>query len=793
MLQDLRFALRMLRKSPSTTAVAVLTLAVAIGGTTGIFSVVSAMLLRPLPFPRASELIALQDVEPGFGGIHGFSWPEVEDVRSQAPDLRGLAAYTELSKNLTGIAEPRRIRVGYVSRGFFEVLGTPPVLGRSFVAEEHVENAPPVAIASPEFWHRTLSEMQPGSTVTLDGVPFQLVGVAPPAPSTVMPVDLWIPLERELPWRDRGTHYLETVARLKPGVPFAQARADLKAAMPRIAEVAKALHLASMQPLQEFLHGSAAPLLLLLLAAVGLVLLIAAVNLASLVLSRATGRMREFAVRRALGATGGRLARHLLVENAVVGIAGGSLGLLLALWSRDLILRFWPPSLPPVDGAPLDFRVLAFAALVSLGAGIGIGVVPALQAAHGDLSAGLKDGSGATSRGRARAILVIAQSGLAVLLLIGAVLVLRSFSQMLRVSPGFHAEDAIALRIGLPAGAYPGPERRARFFREVLDRVATLPEVRAAGAASRVPLDRGSTNGNFTVVGRPPLEEKDEPFAEKRVVTSGYFAVMQIPLVAGRAFTDSERGRVVVINQALARRIFPGEDPVGRRIRTGMFPGVRIDDDDEGATIVGVAANVKQHRLNEEPTSEIYAPQAQVGAPEMDLIVRTTASLASVVGAIKAQVLAVDPDQPITAVRRLEQVIERSASPQRLAASLLSIFAGAALLLAALGIYGMVSHGVSRREREIGVRMALGARAADVVRMVLREGLRLSLYGIAAGAVAALVLGKLLASFLYGVSAKDPATFALVAAGLAVVAVAASWIPARRATHVDPAVALRSE
>ena len=478
-----------------------------------------------------------------------------------------------------------------------------------------------------------------------------------------------------------------------------------------------------------------------------------------------------------------------MTENAVVGICGGALGLLLALWSRDLILRFWPPSLPAVGGAPLDFRVLAFAAAVSLGAGIGIGLVPALQAARGDLSAGLKEGSGSTSRGGARAALVVAQSALAVLLLIGAVLVLRSFSQMLRSSPGFRAEDAIALRIGLPGKAYPGPEQRVRFFREVVERVERLPEVRAAGAATRVPLDRGSTTGNFTVVGRPPLEEKDEPYAEKRVVTSGYFSVMQIPLVAGRAFTDSEPGRVVVINQALARRIFPGEDPLGRQIRAGMFR----DAEDQDATIVGVAANVKQHRLNEEPTSEIYAPQAQVGAPEMELIVRATGDMASVVGAIKAQVLAVDPNQPITAVRRLEQVIERSASPQRLAASLLSIFAGAALLLAALGIYGVVSHGVSRREREIGVRMALGARAADVLRMVLREGLRLSLYGIGAGVLAALALGKLLAGFLYGVSPTDPATFALVGAGLALVAMAASWLPARKATRVDPAVALRSE
>ena len=786
-LQDFRFALRMLRKSPSVTAIAVLTLTVAIGATTSIFSLVSAMLVRPLPFPGAERLVALEDVEPG--GQHGFSWPEFEELRAQAPDLAGLAAYHNDSLNLTRPgAEPRRVKVTYVSRGFFEVLAAPAAAGRSFAPEEHVENGPPVVMASAAFRH-ALGEAAPGTTLLLDGVPHALVGVASAAAETIEAADLWMPLERKLPWRDRGTHYLETVGRLRPDVSVARARADLEAAMPRIAAAAKATHLATMQPLKQFLHGSAAPLLLLLLAAVALVLLIAAVNLANLVLSRAAARVREFAVRRALGASGLRLARQVLVENGVVGLAGGALGVLFAFWGRDLMLGVWPRSLPALHGAPLDLRVLAFAFVVSLGTGAGIGLVPALQAARGDLNAGLKEGAGATGRGRARSLLVVAQSALAVLLLIGAALVLKSFAHMLHTSPGFRAENAVVLRVGLSETRYPAPGQRVEFFREALQRISALPGVKAAGAAQRIPLGGGSTNGDFSVVGRPPVDDKDKPFAEKRVVTPGYFEAMQIPLVLGRPFSDADREPVVVINQALARKIFPGEDPLGKQLRAGMFAEGR----EGAATIVGIAADVKQRRLDGVAASEIYFPQAQVGVAEMEIVVRASGAAPARIADIKSQIVAVDPDQPVALVRPLAQVIERAAAPQRLAAQLLAGFAAAALLLAALGIYGVVSYGVSRREREIGVRMALGARAADVLRMVLREGLRLSLAGVAAGGFLSLGLLRLLGNFLYGVSAADPATYALAGSGLALVAAAASWLPARRATRVDPALALRAE
>jgi putative ABC transport system permease protein len=792
-LQDLKFALRMLRKNASISAVAVLTLALAIGATTSIFSVVSAMLVRPLPFPHADQLVALQDVEPGVDFEHGFSWPEIEDLRAQAPDLTGLAAYTPAMANFTGRGEPQTIKVAQVSRGFFEVLSAAPVLGRSFSPEEHVENGAPVVVASAGFWHRALGEMRPGGTLLLDGVPHTLIGVASSATSAIWqrePPALWVPLERKLPFRDRGSHYLETVARLRPGVSLERAKADLAAAMPRIAEAAKSNHLASVQSLRQFLHGSATPLLILLLAAVALVLLIAAVNLANVVLSRATGRSREFAVRRALGASRVRLARQLLVENAVVGLLGGAIGVVLALWGRDLVLRTWPASLPRIDGgAPLDLRVLAFAIAISAATGLGIGLAPALDAGRGDLNAGLKEGAGATGRGAARAGLIVAQSALAVLLLVSAVLVLRSFSHMLRQTPGFRAEHVAVFRVNLSEVRYPDTAARARFFREVLDRISALPAVTAAGAADRVPLGGGGAFGDFSVVGRPPLDEKDQPRAEKRVVTPGYFSAMQIPLAGGRVFTDAEPRSTVVINQTLAKQVFPGEDPIGKQLRAGIFS----DGRDEAAEIVGIVGDVKQVRLDKEATSEIYFPESGAGVPQMELVVRGGDDPMSLIGAVKAQIAAADPDQPVASVRTLRQVVDGAAAPQRVAASLLGAFALTAVLLAALGIYGVVSYGVSRREREIGVRMALGASAPDVLRMIVREGLRLALIGLAAGALLALASGRMLAAFLYGVSPADPATYAVAAAVLAAVSVAACWLPARRATKVDPAISLRAE
>ena len=785
MLQDLRFALRMLRKSPSATAVALLTLAIAIGATTAIFSAVNSMILQPLPFPDQGRLVALQDVEPQVED-HGFSWPEFEDLREQAPDFSALAVWREETANFSGRGEPQVVDTMLVSRGFFQALGLRPVAGRFFADEEHVPNAAPALVATEGFWRRALGSASPGSTVLLDGVPFTLLGVVPAAVNTLGRAEAILALERKLPWSDRGMHYLEAVGRLKPGLGVGRAKADLAAVSARIAAAAKTNHLSTLQPLRDYLRGSAEPLLFLLFAAVGLVLLIASVNLAGVSLSRATGRIREFAVRRALGASSGRLARQLLVENLLLGVAGGSLGILVALWGRDLILRFWPSSLPRLEEVQVDPRVLGFAALVSIGAGLGIGLVPALQASRGDLHSGLKEGAGASSRNRVRGILVALQCALAVVLLACAALVLQSLSRMIEKGPGFHAQAALTVRVPLPQASY-SRERRLEFFRALLERVSSLPSVRAAGLVSRVPLGGGSTNGNYSVAGRPPLDDDHQLYAEKRVASASYFAALGIPLLRGRPFSDADRAAEVVINEALARKTFPGEDPVGKQIAQGSEATRDL------STIVGVAADVKQHRLNREADPEIYYPRWQWDLAEMDLVVRAEGDPLALLPAVKARIAQLDPSQPVTMVRTLEQVLERSAGPQRLVAQLLSAFAAAALLLSALGIYGVVSYGVSRRQREIGVRMALGARAGHVVRMVLGEGLRLSILGVAAGAPLALALSRLLSSFLYGISPRDPVTYALAAVGLALVAALACWLPARRATLVDPAVALRAE
>ncbi len=785
LLQDLRFAFRMLRKSPAVTAVAVLTLAVAIGATTSIFTAVNAMLLRPLPFPDPDSLVALQDTEPQTTP-HGFSWQEFTDLRAQAPDLAGLAAYRPQTANLAGFGEPRVADVVLVTRGFFELLGLRPVAGRFFAPDEHVPNAAPAVVATEGFWHDVLGAAAPGSTILLDGVPFTLAGVVPDTVAALVRTEAFVPLERKVPWTDRGNHYLEAIGRLKPGVGVQRAGADLAIAARRIADASNENHLARMLPLQEFIFGEARPLSVLLLAAVGIVLLIAAVNLASVMLSRATGRVREFAVRRALGAGRARIARQLLVENAAIGAAGGALGVLFAMWGRDLVLRLWPASLPRIGSAPLDLRVLAFAALLSIGTGLGVGLLPAVQASRADVHTGLREGAGASPRGRARSILVVLQSGLAIVLVVCAALVLRSLSQMIDRGPGFHARDALSVRVPLPPAKY-SREQRVQFFRALLERVSALPGVRAAGVVSRVPLGGGSTNGNYGVVGRPQLDDDHQLYAEKRVVSQGYFAAMQIPLVRGRAFDDSGAAPEIVINEALARRTFPGEDPIGRQLTQGSNPGT------DPATVVGIASDVKQYRLNLEATSEIYYPESRSGNSEMDLVVRTQGDPMTLLPAVKAQIALLDPVQPITRVRTLSQVLERNAGPERLAAELLGAFAAAALLLAALGIYGVVSYAVGRREREIGVRIALGAQAADVLRMMLREGLRLSLAGVLCGVVAALVLARLLAGFLYGVSPRDPLTYAAACVGLLLVAAAATFLPARRATRVDPAISLRAE
>jgi putative ABC transport system permease protein len=789
--QDLHFALRVLRKSPATTAVAILTLGIAIGATTSIFSVVSALLLKPLPFPAAERLVAVDDVQPNSGatGDGDLSWPEFLDLRAHAPDLTGMAAYAGGASNLSGRGEPLRVTSRFVSEGFFDVLGAPPVMGRVFSHEEHLKNGPRAVMVSPSFWHSKLGDAPLGTSLILDGEPHTLVGVANSTAETIQPAEVWIPFEERYTSDQRGSHFFYALGRLAPGVTLQKAQADLAGVAAQLAKAANAEHLASLRPLRQKIRGSAAPILSLLLAAVATVLLIAAVNLANVLLARASGRVREFAVRRALGASAWRLARQLLIESAVLGLAGGALGLLLSLWGRDAALHAWPATMPKLNEAPLDGRVLAFAVAVSLFTGLAIGLLPALQSSRGDLHSDLREGSGATSaKGRLRSALVVAQSALAVLLLIFAGLLLQSFSRLLHQDPGFAVEHTISVRVSLPDSKYPTNEKRAQFVRDVLARMQALPGVRAAGASTGLPLGDHTSIGDFQVVGRPPLPERDQPYAEKRMVTGGYFPALGIPLLQGRFLQDREPVRAVVINEALARHTFPGQDPIGQRIDGGMF-----ESKDSDAIIVGVVGNVKQHDLSATPTMEIDYPYDQIAWGHVEIVVRATGEPAALFGPLKAQVLSVDPDQAVARIRTLSEMMEATVGTQKLSAQLLGGFSLAALLLAALGIYGVVSYGVTRREREIGVRMALGAAGRDVLAMVLREGLTLTLLGVAIGAVVALGSARFLSSFLYGISGSDPLTYLVVAVTLSLVAALASLLPARRATKVDPASALRAE
>jgi putative ABC transport system permease protein len=790
--QDLRFALRVLRKSPATTAVAILTLGIAIGATTSIFSVVSALLLKPLPFPAAERLVAVEDVQPSDGerGEGNLSWPEFLDLHAHAPGVTGVAAYTGSTAILTGRGEPLRVVARAVSDGFFDVLAAPPVMGRAFSHEEHLKNGPRAFMATEPFWRQSLGEAPLGTTFVLDGVPHTLVGLVQPSVQTVLAGgQAFFPFEESYTSDNRGAHFFNALGRLAPGVALEKANVDLKVVGKRLADEAKAEHTAVYRPLREKLRGGALPILTLLLGAVGMVLLIAAVNLANVLLARASGRTREFAVRRALGASSWRLARQLLIESAVLGLLGGGLGLLLSLWGRDAALRAWPSSLPDLHEAPLDARVLGFAVAVSLLTGLGIGLLPALQSSRGDLHDDLREGSGATSgKGRVRSALVVAQSALAVLLLVGAGLLVQSFSRLLHQDPGFVSEHAVSMRISLPERKYPTVEKRAQFVSDLLIRLQGLPGVRAAAASNGLPFGDHYSVGDFSVPGRAPLPEKDQPHAEKREVSPAYFTALGIPLLKGRFLQDREPVRAVVVNEALARKIFPGQDPIGQRIDGGMFPSKDTD-----AVIVGVVGNIKQHDLREAPSMEIDYPIDQLASPYLEVVVRATAEPAALTGGLKAQVQLVDPDLAIARIRTLKEQLELNAGAERLSAQLLTGFSLAALLLAALGIYGVVSYGVTRREREIGVRMALGAAARDVLTMILREGLTLTLLGVGLGAVAALIAARALSGFLYGISASDPLTYAGVAVILTLVATLATLLPARRATRVDPASALRAE
>ncbi|MDQ3652168.1 MAG: ABC transporter permease [Acidobacteriota bacterium] len=798
--QDLRYGLRTLLAKPGFALVAVITLALGIGATSTIFSFVNGILLRPLPYQDSERLVLLDETAPKRGiPSMGVSFPNFVDWREQNGVFAGVAAYDDRSFAFTGGGEPEQLSGAIVSHNAFEILGVTPMLGRTFHPEEDGTDQSDVVILSNGLWERRFGANSEiiGQSIVVNNRARVVVGVMPLGFKFPETAELWIPLTPEVRNWTRNDHGISAVGRLKPDVTLEQAQADINAVARRIEELHPVMNEGmgvNLIPLRDGLVGDFRKALLLLLGVVGLVLAVACANVANLLLARASARQREIAVRAALGASRWRVFRQLLTESFLLGVTGGALGLVLALWGLDLLLAAIPVDLPFWMKFNLDWRVLGFAAGMALLTSLIFGVAPALQAARIDLNETLKEGgrSGAgASRHRLRRALVVVEVALSLILLIGAGLMTRSFLRLQQVNPGLNAENVLTLRVSLPSAKYDAPEKRQDFFKQLLERTRALPGVQAAGAISYLPLSGGGWGRSLTVEDHPVLSVGQAPSINHCVITPKYFRAMGITLLTGRDFTDADArdaAKVTIVDERLAREYWPNESPLGKRVRFGP-----PEDNEPWHTIVGVVGDVKHESLNLTQRKSVYLPHAQVSIGGMALAVRTRANPENLAAAIRDQVKELDPNQPVTAIRTMSEVISRSVWQPRLYAILFGVFAAVALLLASVGIYGVMSYAVAQRTHEIGIRMALGAQRGDVLRLVIGQGMWLVMVGVGIGVLASLALTRLMGSLLFGVGATDPVTFAGVAVLLAAAALIACYIPARRATKVDPMIALRYE
>ncbi|HET6890398.1 MAG TPA: ABC transporter permease [Pyrinomonadaceae bacterium] len=803
--KDITYGVRMLFKSPGFTVVAVLALTLGFGANTAIFSVVNSVLLRPLPYSEPGRLMQLWETDARKGRNEmPASYPNFADWRNQKHAFEEVVAYSDWTFNLTGDRDPERIRSAIVSPAFFSTLGIKPILGRAFLSGEDERGKDLVAVIGESLWRRRF-DSDPnivGRSLNLDDKSFTVVGVIArgvQAPLLSDEIELWAPISHGFGFTERNAHYLNVVARLKPEATLQQAQADMNTIAGRLEqqypESNKGRGIRAVS-LSEQIVGNFRTSLLVMLGAVVFVLLIGSANVANMSLARAAARQKEMAIRTALGAGRLQIVRQLLTESVLLSLFSGTLGLLVAIWGIDLLVALSPADLPRVKEVTIDLRVLGFTLAVSILTGILFGLLPALQASRPNLNerlkAGARNATSGSSRQRLRGFLVITEIALSLVLLVGAGLLIRSFLRLQAVDPGFNPTNVLTMQIDLTGPKYKTGSQVIAFQNQLLERVKQLPGVQSAGTRSFVPIasDASFAYLRFTVEGRQG-DVSEAPVAYYNGVSSDYFQTMMIPLLKGRGFSERDvRGsqNVAIANATLAKRYFGAEDPLGKRISLEDNP-----KEADWITIVGVVGDTKPRELRSEPVAEMYMPYNQQPERGMSLMIRYQDGGTSVAAAVRNEVMALDKDQPVYSIRTLDSVLSESVAAPRFRTLVLAVFAGVALILASVGIYGVISYGVSQRTQEIGIRMALGARTPDVLKLVVKGGIMLVLIGVAIGLAGAFALTRLLTTLLFAVTPTDAATFATVSVGLIVVALIASYIPARRATKVDPLVALRYE
>jgi len=799
-LQDLRYGARMLVKQPGFTLIALLTLSMGIGANTAIFSVVNSLLLRPLPYSESEQLTWVwMDNRPEGIREDITSWPNFEDWRAQNQSFQAMAGVRDRRFNLTGAGEPEELYGANVSPNFFELMRVSPARGRGFNADEEHEGRDQVVVIGHGLWQRRFGGDANivGQTLSLSGQPHTIIGVMPPGFQFPNKTEVWKPLAPDAQTRRaRGSFWLPVIGRLKPGVTRAQAQTDMAGIAQRLEQQYPNTNTGfgvNVVLMHEQLVGKMRTALWVLLGAVGCVLLIACANVANLLLARAATRQKEVAIRAALGASRGRVVRQLLTESVLLAAAGGVLGLLLARWGLDALVAFAPSDLPRAESISIDRRVLFFTLGLSLLTGLVFGLAPALQSSKLGLGEVLKEGGRSSGGGgrHTRSVLVVAEIALALVLLVGAGLLLKSSWRLQQVNPGFNPERVLKVRLSLPPSKYPEGANVVAFYQQLLERLRALPGVKAAGATSSVLLYKVHNSAGISIEGRPAPSGGSRPELPLDSVSPSYFQVLGMQLIQGRNFTEQDKRDglpVAIVNETMARRFWPDEDPIGKRFTFG-YAGPQA----RWLTVVGVVRDSRRQGLDAPIRIESFLPYAQRPLRAMEVVLRTTDDPLTMARTVRSAVWSLDGDLPVSEIQTVEQMVGASVAPRRFNLLLLGLFALVAVLLAAVGIYGVMSYSVTQRAHEIGIRMALGAQTRAVLSLVIGQGMRLALLGVGIGLAVAVGLTRLMAGLLFGVSATDPMTFGAIALLLVGIALLACYLPARRATKVDPMIALRCE